>query len=58
MGDRFSELPIFLDAHALVIEIYKITRKFPQDEYVSIHHRAELVGKQLNGLINYCQKKA
>jgi len=36
MSDRFSEMPIFQEAHAFVPEIYSITRKFPQDEKFSL----------------------
>jgi four helix bundle protein len=119
MIDRFSTLPIFQDAHALTLLIYKTTVKFPDEErfglisqirrssssiptnivegnarghkkemieflyiakgsleetkyhlllardlgylgeedYLEIHDKADSVGKQLNGLINYWKKK-
>jgi four helix bundle protein len=120
MIDRFSTLPIFQEAHALTLSIYKVTTKFPEEEkfglisqirrsassvptnivegnarghekemieflyiakgsleetkyhlllsrdlsyiseedYTIIHDKADSVGKQLNGLINYWKKKA
>lgn len=36
MSDKFASLPIFQEAHALVLEIYKITRKFPEEEKFSL----------------------
>lgn len=119
MADKYESLPIFKEAHKLVLLIYKITKIFPQEEkfglisqlrrasssiianiiegnarnsnkeflnflyiargsleetkyflllskdlgylneidYDEIHQVAEMVGKQLNGLIKYAEKK-
>lgn len=32
MLNKFEDLPIVQEAHSLVLEIYKITKKFPKDE--------------------------
>lgn len=32
MANRFEELPIFIEAHKLVLLAYKITKKLPEDE--------------------------
>lgn len=119
MVDKFTSLPIFQEAHSMVLEIYKVTEKFPKDEkfsltsqirrsaasvptniiegnarghgkemieflyvakgsleetkyhlllandlgyieeddYMSIHNKADSVGKQLTGLIKFWKKK-
>lgn len=36
MADRFSTLPIFQEAHEMVLLIYKTTGKFPKDEKFSL----------------------
>lgn len=32
MADKFEDLPIYKDAHKLVLMIYKITKNFPREE--------------------------
>ena len=32
MTNKFEELPLFKEAHPLVLAIYKLTNRFPPDE--------------------------
>ncbi len=36
MDDKYEKLPIFKDAHVLVLQIYKLTKSFPPDEKYGI----------------------
>lgn len=36
MDDKYEKLPIFKDAHLLVLQVYKLTKKFPTEEKFGI----------------------